>query len=180
MAILAMLEHGRDARGTPPACLLTFPSQSMYTSPVVCAGIAMPFCHPFTEFPALTETIRHHQNSSDENRCRFRVSGSTSGGVDSKVYRAPRTPRAAVERTRRPKTSCAQSHDMYENEGTYAENVRFSEKAISLITSLLAARLEIGQGELKVKAKATMLQKTKEAESCDLIKATMLMKTKHL
>jgi hypothetical protein len=86
----------------------------------------------------------------------------------------------AAQRTRRPKTSCAQSHDMYENKGTYSKNSRFSEKVISLITSLLAARLEMSQGKLKVKAKATMLQKTKKVESRDLIKATMLMKTKHL
>jgi len=49
-----------------------------------------------------------------------------------------------------------------------------------LIKSFLAVRLELSQGELKVKAKATMLQKTKKVESRDLIKARMLMKKKHL
>jgi len=69
---------------------------------------------------------------------------------------------------------------MYENAGTYAKNTRFSEKLILQIRSRLADRLELSQGELKVKAKATMLQKTKEVESCDLIKATISMKTKDL
>ena len=69
---------------------------------------------------------------------------------------------------------------MYEKKGTYARKTRFAEKCITLITSRLVARLEPSQGELKVKAKATMLQKTKEVESCDLVKATMLMKIKDL
>ena len=87
---------------------------------------------------------------------------------------------AAADRLQRLKVSRVESHDMYENAGTYAKNTRFAEKCITLITSRLAARLELRQGELKVKAKATMLQKTKEARSCDLVKATMLMKTKDL
>jgi hypothetical protein len=50
-----------------------------------------------------------------------------------------------------------ESHDMYEKTGTYARKTRFAEKCIILITSRLVARLELSQGELKVKAKATML-----------------------
>ena len=50
-----------------------------------------------------------------------------------------------------------ESHDMYEKTGTYARKTRFAEKCITLITSRLVARLELSQGELKVKAKATML-----------------------
>lgn len=44
------------------------------------------------------------------------------------------------------------------------EKCEIFRKRILLIKSSLAAHLEMGQGELKVKAKATMLQKTKEAE----------------
>jgi len=73
-----------------------------------------------------------------------------------------------------------ESHDVYENAGTYAKNAMLAEKCITLITSRLVHRPELSQGELKVKAKATMLQKTKEVRSCDLIKATMLMKIKDL
>jgi hypothetical protein len=140
----------------------------------------MPFCHSLPEFPARVEATRHHQNSSVQNECRFRGLG--------KDFRRGRTCGAA-SRLRHPdggganavtENSRGESHDMYENEGTYSKNSRFSEKVISLITSLLAARLEMSQGKLKVKAKATMLQKTKKVESLDLIKATMLMKTKHL
>jgi hypothetical protein len=87
---------------------------------------------------------------------------------------------SAADRLPRPKFSRVESHDVYEKAGTYSKNTRFAEKCITLITSRLAHRLELSQGELKVKAKATMLQKTKEVRSCDLIKATMLMKIKDL
>jgi hypothetical protein len=86
----------------------------------------------------------------------------------------------AADRPLRLKVIRIESHDVYENAGTYAKNKRFTEKCITMITSRLADRLELCQGELKVQAKATMLQKTKEVECCDLIKATMLMKTKDL
>src|SRR5208282_1557876 len=73
-----------------------------------------------------------------------------------------------------------ESHDIYEKEGTYSKNTRVAEKRIRLIKSLLAVHLEMTEGELKVEAKATMLQKTKEVKSCNLIKATMLMKINDL
>jgi hypothetical protein len=46
---------------------------------------------------------------------------------------------------------------MYEKARTYAKNTRLAENRITLITGRLFDRLELGQGELKVKAKATML-----------------------
>jgi hypothetical protein len=137
----------------------------MYPRQEVCAGAAMPFSSPLTQFPARIEaSIIEIRNSKIEN-----------GQTRCSLCHLP-----AADRPPRLKILRVESHDMYENAGTYAKNARFSEKCITLITSRLAARLELSQGELKVKAKATMLQKTNEVESCDLIKATMLMKTKNL
>ena len=76
-----------------------------------------------------------------------------------------------------------ESHDMYEKTGTYAKNARFVGKRILLITSWLSSRLNLNggnQGELKLRAKATMLLKTKGSKSLDLVKATMLMKINDL
>jgi len=137
----------------------------MYPRQEVCAGAAMPFSSPLTQFPARIEaSIIEIRNSKIEN-----------GQTRCSLCHLP-----AADRLLRLKILRVESHDMYENAGTYAKNTRLAEMCITLITSRLAARLELSQGELKVKAKATMLQKTKGVESCDLIKATMLMKTKNL
>ena len=125
----------------------------------------MPFSTPLTRFPARIEaSIIKIRNSKIENR--------------HARYSLCHLP--VADRLLRLKVSRVESHDMYENAETYVKNTRFVGKRIILITSRLASRLELSQGELKVKAKATMLQKTKEARSCDLVKATMLMKTKDL
>jgi hypothetical protein len=138
----------------------------VYTSPEVCVDAAMPFSNPSRDFPpgsnpAPVVEIPDSKTENGQTRCSI-------------------CHLAAADRLQRLKVSRVESHDMYENAETYVKNTRFVGKRIILITSRLASRLELSQGELKVKAKATMLQKTKEARSCDLVKATMLMKTKDL
>ena len=113
----------------------------MYTTQEVCAGAVTPIPTTLTGFPALIEARPLNRDSKVENgetRCFLRHLPAADRPLRLKIFRV-------------------ESHDMYENAGTYAKNTRFSKNCISLIISRLASRLELIQGELKVKAKATML-----------------------
>ena len=101
----------------------------------------MPFSSPLTGFPALIEASPLNRDSKVEN-----------GETRCLLSHLP-----AADRPLRLKIFRVESHDMYENAGTYAKNTRFYKNCITMIISWLASRLELSQGELKVKAKATML-----------------------
>ena len=144
----------------------------------------MPFSISLTESPGRIEATRYHRESAENRNSKFRYcrvrgfrsqEGPNSGRIDP-----PGGARQQVADQMRDLKTSRESHDVYENAGTYAGNTRFDRKCITLITSRLADRLELSQGELKVKAKATMLQKTKEVDWCNWVKATILMKINDL
>ncbi len=84
---------------------------------------------------------------------------------------------------RRPRRMPIESHDMYENTAAYGkyEEIDRNRKTLNInkLYGSWSSRRKT-QGELKVQAKATMFMKTKESESCNLIKATMFIITNDL
>jgi len=78
----------------------------------------MPFCRPFTEFPARIEASRRDQNSSVENRSLSRVSGRTADkGRIQRALRAWQTSEGGAAWTA-AKNFQNESHDIYEKTGT--------------------------------------------------------------
>ena len=81
------------------------------------------------------------------------------------------------------KTRLRKSHDVDENKATYGRIEKNVRNHISLKISRLEAPMRRRgslQGELKMRAKATMLLKIKAGRRSVLIKATMFMRTHHL
>ncbi len=84
------------------------------------------------------------------------LSGVTADGVESKVHRAPWTPRAAAERTRRLKVF-AMKATIYMKKQGLMRKIRYFPKTYLADKKPLSCSSRNGQGELKVEAKATML-----------------------